>query len=147
MPPKNLMPLDRYRDFDADAEEIPDVGPSFRLGGEEFRCVPLPAGGTLTRLAAAISRDERGRQVYNLPDMNVFIEDCLIEELTVEIPADDPDNPDAEPQVVIEAADDVERWRALMADKKRPIPVKTIADVVIYLSELYNDRPTRPSRR
>lgn len=147
------VPIDQHRNFDDDQQDLPAEGPTFTLGGEEFRCVPLPAGGTLTRLAAAVSRDERGRQVYNLPDMNLFIEDCLIEEVTTvtsAVPArseGDIEIPGVPEQVIVEDADDIERWRALMADKKRPIHVKQIAEVVMWLSETYNDRPTKPSRR
>lgn len=137
-------------DFDDEDEDFGE-GPTFRLGGEEFRCVPMPAGGTLTRLAASLGRDERGRQVYNLPDMNMFIEDCLIEETVESVPGTpDPEHPEAEvPDVVVtEPADDVERWRVLMADKKRPIRVAKIAAIVVRLSDHYSeDRPTRPSRR
>lgn len=135
--------LDKYRDFDEDLD-LPDEGPTFNLGGETFHCVPLPAGATLTRLASAIGRDDRGRQVYNLPDMNMFIEDCLIDERSVEVDAEEEG---AMPTLVVEPADDIERWRALMNDKKRPIRVKRIAEIVIWLSQVYNeDRPTQRSK-
>lgn len=146
---RQLQSVDAHRNFDADADDLPDEGPTFDLGGETFHCVPAPAGGTLARLAAAIGRDERGRQVYNLPDMTLFIEDCLIDETTTITPAQPArdDHEAVEEQVVVEDADDIERWRTLMSDKKRPIPVKKLADITIWLSNWYSDRPTQPSRR
>jgi len=150
MPPTNPLPIDRYRDFDD--FDVPTEQPSFKLGGEEFTCLAMPPGAVLTRLAASVSRDERGRQVYNLPDMNLFIEDCLITERIIEpTQADIDDAEDNAPAAIVEEADDVERWRSLMEDPKRPIPIKVIADVVIFLQGWYsrgsNDRPTRPSVR
>jgi hypothetical protein len=154
MPPTNPVPLDRYRDFDD--FDVPTEQPTFKLGGEEFTCLAMPPGGVLTRLAAAISRDERGRQVYNLPDMNLFIEDCLITERIIEpepivVDADAEPDETPEPVAVIENADERERWRALMDDPKRPIPIRVVADVVIFLQNWYSKdsgaRPTRPSGR
>lgn len=146
------LQIDQHRDFDLDVPSYEGVeGPDFDLGGEHFQCVPQPAGGTLSRLASAIGRDDRGRQVYNLPDMTAFIEDCLIEETTTTAPGEpDPDHPDAEVPdvVVVEPADDIARFQVLMADKKRPIPVAVLASITVWLSNYYSeDRPTRPSRR
>jgi hypothetical protein len=143
-----------FWNFDDDIPAGPKEGPTFQLGGEEFRCVPVPPGGAVLRLVSAIGRDERGRQVYNLPDINAFIEDCLLEEHVVtqlSQPTDEQGDPDgnADPieVVVTEATDDLARWRVLMGDKKRPIPIKTLGDVLMRLQEHYTERPTERSGR
>lgn len=141
--------VESYRDFDADVDEFDAEGPTFDLGGETFHCVPMPAGGTLARIAAAIGRDERGRQVFNLPDMNAFIEDCLIDEVTTVAAGEaTEENPEPADVVVVEPADDIARWQALMADKKRPVPIKKLGELTVWLTNYYSeDRPTRPSGR
>jgi hypothetical protein len=134
--------------FDDDIPEGPKEGPSFKLGGEEFRCVPVPPGGAVLRLVSAIGRDERGRQVYNLPDINAFIEDCLLEEhVVLNYPEATPEGEEPQGVEVVEATDDLARWRALMGDKKRPIPIKTLGDVLMRLQEHYTERPTERSGR
>ena len=105
-------------------------GPTFILGGETFHCVALPPGGVMSRLTGT------GTNVAT------FIEDCLLEFRAVaSLNGDEPMD------AVVEKTDDVERWRKLMADKERPIPVELLVDVVIYLSKEYGERPTVRSRR
>lgn len=116
------LELDRY------TKDLPTEGPTFNLGGEQFHCMPLPPGGVMSRLSGT------GTNVAT------FIEDCLMKFRTIESNGDTID-------AVVEPTDDVERWRKLMADDDRPIPVELLVDVVIYLSKEYGERPTVRSRR
>jgi hypothetical protein len=139
-----------HRNFDESEAfaAIPPAGPEFELGGETFHCVACPAGGTLSRLVAAAKVDERGRQAVNNPDLALFIEDVLAEELAV--PQERPDDAEEgwEPgPAVVEPCDDVPRWRVLMDDKSRPIPAQVIGDICTWLFEWYSQRPTTPPRR
>lgn len=103
-------------------------GPTFDLGGEKFHCVALPPGGVMSRLTGT------GTNVAT------FIEDCLLEfRIVASVNGDDGD-------AVVEKTDDVERWRKLMADKERPMPVELLVDIVIHLSKEYGERPTVRSR-
>lgn len=145
--PTRITPIADYRDFDQGQPELPPEGPEFQLGGEKFHCVPAPAGGTLSRLAAAVRVDERGRQIYDAPNLTLFVEDVLAEERPQPVEAPAPVNGDEPAAEVLEIqpCDDVERWRALMADKKRPVHISVLGDIVVWLSNWYTDRPTQPS--
>lgn len=146
--PTRLVPVADHRNFDDGAEAIPEFGPSFELGGETFHCVPAAPGAVLARLMASVRVDERGRQVYDAPNLVLFVEDVLAEEMPVEQPATvNEDGSENAPAMVVEPVDDVERWRALMKDKKRPVQIKVIGDIVLWLNGWYTDRPTQPSGR
>jgi hypothetical protein len=143
-------------DFDEDPHEQPELGPTFTLGGELFHCLPALAGGVMPRLMNAMRLDDRGRQVYNNPDILLFMEDVLAVELPVMRP-----NPaysevqDADAEAVTvpeeievwEPCDDVERWQALMFDKTRPQELERIGKIMFKLTEFYTGRPTQPSGR
>lgn len=129
--------------FDDDHPAVPvEEGPSFTLGGETFRCLPALAGGTIPAIVAATRLDNRGKNAVSNPDLLQFIEDCLIIEERLPDPTDD--NPD---QTRTEVTDDVARWQALMADKRRPIQAQTVGDIATRLVEHYTKRPTSPPRR
>lgn len=145
--PTRLTPIGDHRDFDADRPELPAEGPTFRLGGEDFHCVPAPAGGTLARLYAAARVDDRGRQIFDAPNLTLFIEDVLAEELPTKVTIEGEGDEVATEVVEMQPCDDVERWRALMVDKKRPVEISLLGDVVVWLSGWYTDRPTQPSGR
>lgn len=148
------MPGAAFRNFDEDynAKEIArGEGPVFELGGEEFHCLPVPPAGAVLDLVQAISRDDRGRTVYNVPDIDTFIRACLVEKRYAmqPAPADVEGKQDPEAQVeVVEDCDDVARWAALLHDKKRLIPSSVIGDLYLWLQEQYaSDRPTQRSVR
>lgn len=122
-----------HRDFDSDDDTPQRAGPTFKLGGEEFRCVAELAGAVLPNLVRSIAVDDRGKPVSS-PDVMRFMEDVIAEELPVE--------GDGE---VWEPCDDLERWRALMRDKRRPIHAEKLAAVVGWLIDWYTGRPTKPS--
>lgn len=148
---------DRYRDFDEGAPDLDAVdGPVFVLGGEEFHCLPAAPGGAMLRLVNAIGKDARGRTVYNLPDIDAFIREVLIEDRLV--PAKLPpaaEGEEGEPSgtqvdsgvMVTEPADDVERWEKLMNDKKRPLHIQQLGDLLLWLQGEYTSRPTKQSGR
>jgi hypothetical protein len=144
--------IDMHRSFGSE-EELPKEGPSFELKGpgwkEEFRCVARPAPSTLQRLALAVVIDQRGRTRYNAPDLILFVEECLVRETTITVdPELDPDGaPIGDPGVVVEPADDVERWQKLMEDTDRAVELSEVGDIAIWLSEVYSQRPTKQSRR
>lgn len=142
-----------HRNFDEDMPRQDDEGPSFKLGDEEFHCMACPPGGVLPRVMSAARFDDRGRRVFNAPDIAMFIEDVLCDEMLVpQAPADTVDGTGAEVALVegvmvLQPVDDVERWKALMEDKKRPIPIERLGDIMLWLIEYYTDRPTAPPRR
>lgn len=133
-----------HRNFDDDAPELPLDGPVFELGGETFHCMPCPPAGVLPRLMAAGRVDEHGRQQSNTPDLIMFIEDVLADELPVEVK---PSAEGEEPSVAFEPCDDIERWRALVKDRRRPVHATVILKIVLWLAEEYAERPTEPSSR
>lgn len=130
---------ERFHDFDEGLDPLPTEGPTFKLGGEEFHCVPLPPAGATLALVRAVGRDERGRQVYNLPDIDAFVHSCLIEKRVVKAEGSDVE--------VEEDADDIARWEALLMDKSRPIPISALGGVLMWLQAEYLNRPTGPSAR
>jgi len=138
-------------DFDDEPHDAPKVGPTFTLGGETFHCLPALAGGVLPRLMNAVRVDERGRQVYNNPDILLFMEDVLAISLPVMIEQPVPeDAPDGTEPIEVEAwepCDDVARWDALMFDKARPQELERIGRIMLKLTEFYTNRPTNPSAR
>lgn len=143
-----LTPVADYRDFDEGAPEVPQFGPKFMLGGEEFHCVPAAAGGTIASVMSSVRVDERGRQVYDAPNLVLFVEDVIAEEMPVEQPAAvNDDGTESDPVMVLQPIDDVERWKALMRDKRRPVPVETLGNIAMWLIGWYTDRPTQPSGR
>lgn len=117
-----------FRNFDNELKPIPKEGPTFQLGGETFHCVPLPNGEVMSRLTGG------GLNVAT------FIEDCLVDGKEIGYSEDGQD-------VVLAPTDDIKRWRELMADPERPIPVSNLVDIVLYLAGEYGDRPTLKSRR
>ena len=138
-------------DFDDATPEPRRAGPSFTLGGEVFHCVDRLAGGVLPRLMSAMRVDERGRQLYNNPDVLLFMEDVIALERpvmkTVEQPDDVDDLVGPSEVEVWEACDDLVRWQALMFDKARPIDIARIGEVMFRLTTYYTERPTSPSAR
>lgn len=129
-----------FRNFDDDIDksELEKEGPEFELGGETFHCLPVPPGGATLRLVNAVMKDDRGRQVYHLPDIDAFMREVLIEKRT--IVGDDE-------VAVVEATDDVERWDKLLHDKERPIPIPVLGAVFMWLQAEYTSRPTAASVR
>lgn len=120
------------RNFDNELQTIPDEGPTFTLGKEEFHCLPMPPAEVMARVGAA--------------NINVaeWIEDVLVREVL----ASHPVGADDGVATVWEPTDDIDRWRALMADPKRPIPVQNVADIVMWLYKEYaGNRPTPRSAR
>lgn len=147
--PTRLIPTADHRNFDLDQPKLPERGPTFELGGEEFHCVPCPAGQTLARLYSSARINDRGQQVFDAPNMQIFIEDVLAEFLPVDVsvppPDDAPEGTEATIVTEMQPCDDIARWRALMADKARPIHISVIGNVLVWLSGWYTDRPTEPS--
>lgn len=142
---------EKFRDFDDEVPEPRTLGPSFKMGGEEFHCVGKLAGATLMLLGRIVGTDARGRAVRD-PALLEFMEGVIAEELPVMrtpdalAPDDGPGGEAAEVEVW-EPCDDLERWRALLEDKARPIEAEKLGEVIGWLIEVYTDRPTRASGR
>lgn len=143
--------LESHHNFDDDfgiITEPPKEGPSFELGGETFHCVPMLPGYALTLLGRFVGTDERGKAVSS-SDVTAFMESAIAEERWTESAPPAVVEGDETPRTVDpgvwEACDDLERWRALMLDKRRPIPADALAKVVLWLYGWYTERPTLQS--
>lgn len=147
----SIDPPPMYFDMDAEAEELPKEGPTFKMGGEEFHCLPMVPGAALNRVMSGVKTDASGRNVISLPDVTLFIEECLIDERIIEVPPEKPakagdDWVPGEPTVVTEDADDVTRWQKLLEDKKRSPTAKQLYALQGHLIAAYTERPTQASR-
>lgn len=127
----------RHRDFGS-SPGTPKEPITFTLAGETFTALPEAPGAALNDLASGITLDEKGYRVYSAPNLIAFVTAVLVEEEEVE-------GEDGTMERV--PTDDVERFLALMRDKRRVVPIDTLGEVVMWLAEEYGDRPSPPSAR
>lgn len=123
-----------HKAFIADDAPEPTEPTTFDLGGthriekdddgnpkrwvETFTCIPVAPAGVLDDLASASTVDSNGNRVYNARSLVSFFEGVLIDE-------------------------DVERFRAIVRDKNRIVPLAQMGDVMIWLAEELTGRPTQ----
>lgn len=86
---------------------------------ETFTCVPVAPSGVLDDFVSVASVDERGNRVWNAPSLLRFLKGVLIDT-------------------------DVVRLDKLVHDKKRIVPLDTLGELVLWLSEELLGRPTTP---
>lgn len=153
----------RHRDFGAPADMRREAV-TFSLAGEDFTCLPEAPSGVLNDLIAGVEYTDDGDRQYSAPNLIEFVAGVLRERTAVAF-ADGDELPDggevmtpdealaqnvAVPEgdhakVLVAPADDVKRFRALMRDKRRIVPIDTLGELVIWLSEELGNRPTGPS--
>lgn len=157
----------RHRDFGTPADMSKEPV-SFTMGGEQFDCLPEAPSGALNDLVAGVSYNDDGDRVYSAPNLIEFVCQVLREHEAIAVEGDalndaeleiltpdearaqniwvpaQPDGSDPE-KVAIMPTNDVQRFRALMRDKRRPVPIDQLGDLVIWLSEELGNRPTPPS--
>lgn len=151
-----------HHDFDAKRKKIDPKkkGPDFTLCEQDFACLPALAGATVNAMALAIRIDDRGRQVYNAPNVIAFIHDTLITRRWVEwefsgdTGPDDADDLSEEQKQSIrddkgywEPADDRTRFMKIVEGTDDIVELETLIDVMNTLSEDYGERPTQRSKR
>lgn len=121
--------------FDDDEPRSTKEGPTFSVAGESYRCVAEAPGGTIERIAQCSRLDDRGRQVFSAPDLVAFFEGVIIEEELVEgVEQGAPDE--------WRPVDDLDRFRAAIASKRKPITIQKLGDIFTKLVEHYTARPT-----
>lgn len=121
-------------DFEVKPDDVEPV--SFRVHGvgldgqawsEEFVCVhPIPAGA-INHFVAAVGIDEQGNQQSSVPNIQRLIEKVLR------------DHRMEDGKLV--PADDVERFRLLIADKVRIVDYGTLGKVAAAIMEAATERP------
>jgi len=122
-----------------DVPEAPEVGPTFDLAGETFRCKGRAPAAVLNRYASATRISSDGTQVTQAPDIIAFVEGVLLTEEWVD--GDDGEEGSWEP------TDELTRWRALVADPRKQVPLAVIGEIVLWLGTEYTARPTKRSAR
>lgn len=123
---------DRHRSFGAEHSDAKPL--TFDLMGQSFTGLPEAPSGILNDLIAGIQFTPDGNRIYSAPNLIAFVQGVLIDEYE-----------DEEGNVL--PADDVERFTRLVHSKKVIVPIETLGDLVIWLSEEYGARPTVPSTR
>jgi len=88
---------------------------------ESFDCFPMTAPQSLADLALARRVTAEGEPVWNAPAIIGFIRRCLLTD------------------------DDKQRFAALMNDPNRAVTIDQLGQVLIWLGEVYTERPTEPS--
>lgn len=144
-------------DMDAERHSVDPktIGPEFVLGGEHFTCLPAQPGVAIQRIAVAMRRDERGRQVFDAPNVIGFIEDVLIDRRWIEVkPGESQDDLSEEERKSVaddggywEDADDKARFTKVIESTDDIIELDTLGNLMTQLSEQYGERPTRRSSR
>lgn len=84
---------------------------------ETFTCVDLAPVGVLDELVSSSHIDEKGNRIYNAPSLLAFMGGVLVD-------------------------DDVARFMAWSKDKDRAVPIETLGEIVMWLSEELVGRPT-----
>lgn len=144
--------LESHHNFDDESDDaVKKEGPTFELGGETFHCVPMLPGYALTLLGRFVGTDERGKAVTS-SDVTQFMEATICEELWIPVSSaavlvegNEQTAPVNDDGGVWEKCDDLDRWRALMADKRRPIHADKLSKIVLWLYGWYTERPTLQS--
>lgn len=139
----------------------------FKLVDQEFEALPEAPAGAVNDLLAGITLDERGNRVYSAPNLIRFVTSVLVDERCIPIEDDDDNDygdrvvsvddarergmwvdPDWHAsKVAVMPADDVERFLDLCFSKRTVVPVDTLGEVVIWLSEKLTGRPMVPPGR
>lgn len=153
-----------HHDFDAKRKKTDPKkpGPSFTLCEQEFHCLPALPGGVVNTMALAIRVDDRGRQVYNAPNVVAFIHDTLRTREWVEWkfsneegsgPDDADELSDEQKQSIRDdqgywlPADDRQRFMAIIDGNEDIVELPLLVDIMNALSEDYGERPTQRSKR
>jgi hypothetical protein len=151
-----------HHDFDSKRKKIDPKkeGPSFTLCEQEFHCLPALSGATVNAMALAIRVDDRGRQVYNAPNVIAFIHDCLAQRLWVKWEYEGETGPDAaeglKPEQIEsirdekgywEVVDDRARFMKIVEGNEDIVELETLIEIMNALSEDYGERPTQRSKR
>lgn len=87
---------------------------------EAFTCVPVAPAGVLDDLAASVTTDGKGNQIFNAPSLLNFMRGVLVDA-------------------------DVPRMEALAHDKRRLLELQTLGELVMWLSEQLLGRPSTPA--
>lgn len=122
----------RHRTFGStttDPEAEPAEPVTFDLSGgpplskqpwtETFTCVTVAPAGVLDDFVSVATVDARGNRVWNAPSLLRFLKGVLVDE-------------------------DVVRLDQLVHDKERIVPLDTLGEVVLWLSQELLGRPTTP---
>lgn len=105
----------RFKDFGTGkGGDAPKEPLSFKLHGEEYRCVPEVQGKLMLDLVADSSADD---PVKAAGVVNTFFKQVIVDE-------------------------DYDRFQALLTDKNRIVTVETLAEITAWLVEEYSGRPT-----
>lgn len=104
----------RYKDFGA-GKEVPSEPLVFKLHGEEFTAIPTIQGKVLMDL---VSKSQSEDSVEAMSVISTFFDNVLVEE-------------------------SLERFNALLSDKKRIVTMETLGEVISWLIEEYSGRPNQ----
>ena len=141
----------RHRDFGS--ATVRNKTPyTFTLNGEYFTAVPVAPAAALDDMASGVSLSEDGTKVYSAPSLIKFMRQVLqeTEELTIDqakakgIEVDEEDEANGMIEV---ATDDVARFDDLVHNKRNAVDIGDLGDVVMWLGEMYGNRPTVPPGR
>ncbi len=105
-----------FKDFDAvlaAKREKLGLGPTFRLGGTTFSCIPVPKA---TELAELVESQTSGRVKPALDYLRSLV-----------------------------VAAQREEFDAVLNDDENVIDMETVQEIMSFLAEAYNGRPTQPS--
>jgi hypothetical protein len=104
----------RFKDFGStDTENSEPL--SFKIHGEDFKCVPNIQGKTLMNLVAS-TEDMETNPSKGMQAINGFFDAVLEDE-------------------------SLERFNLLLVDKKKIVSVETLSEIVGWLMEQYTNRP------
>ena len=151
-----------FVDYDEERRRVDPKKPgfTFRLCDQDFACLPALPGATLIAMAQAIRLDQRGRQVFNAPDVIGFIHDALREREWIDwqfVPDEDdvmPSDLTEEQRTSItdnggywEPADDRQRFQRICDGTEDIVELELLVKIMGDISEFYGERPTRRSKR
>lgn len=105
--------MTRFKDFGSGSEGENLEAPTFKIHGEEFKCVPTIQGKVLLGLVADSASDDPLVQASIVED---FFSNVLTDE-------------------------SLERFNALTLDKDRIVSVETLGEIVGWLMSEYTARP------
>lgn len=137
-----------HKDFDLDdapSEDLHELGPTFTLGGQDFRCVPIVPAGMVgpIMLTFVRSRNAEGVEVQtrDIERCLEVIEGLLVERIWIE---GDHATPELTPSGW-QAVDDIERWQRLMKSRVTLIDSPKVARVFDWILGEYSRMNARPT--
>lgn len=137
-----------HKDFDLDdapSDDLHELGPTFTLGGQEFRLVPIVPAGMIgpIMLTFVRSRNEAGEEIQTRDIQRCLevIEGLLVERVWIE---GDAEHPELAPSGW-QAADDVQRWQALMTSRVVLVDSPKVARVFDWILSEYSRANARPT--